>query len=488
MTTATVEGVEVDTRHWIGGERIPSQMTFTDISPIDEQPLAEISAGSAEEVAAAVQAAQRAFPDWSAMTRGERADRLRKVADGIDARAEELARVETRDNGSLLRSHRRSVMPRVGMNFRFFADYAEKLEHPGSEIRGHRERVTYDPAGVTAIITPWNAPLMLATWRIAPALAAGNTVVAKPPEWAPLTASLLAEITQEAGLPPGVFNVVQGTGVQAGAPLTAHPGIRRLAFTGSVPTAGVIAQAAAPNIVPLSFELGGKSPLVIFADSDFDLAVSLAVEQFDNSGQVCLGAFRILVEDSITDRFIEAVLEKAKTIKQGDPRDESTDMSCLISRQHFSRVDGFVRRALAAGARPILGGSPNEELGHLYYRPTILAGAEPGSEILTEEVFGPVLTIQTFSGEEQAIEMANNTRFGLAATLVTGDPDRAERVSAVINAGTVWVNCFFVRDLGAPFGGNGRSGIGREGGIYSFDFYSDIKNTVFSPTGWTRND
>jgi len=488
MTTATVEGVEVDTRHWIGGERIPSQMTFTDISPIDEQPLAEISAGSAEEVAAAVQAAQRAFPDWSAMTRGERADRLRKVADGIDARAEELARVETRDNGSLLRSHRRSVMPRVGMNFRFFADYAEKLEHPGSEIRGHRERVTYDPAGVTAIITPWNAPLMLATWRIGPALAAGNTVVAKPPEWAPLTASLLAEITQEAGLPPGVFNVVQGTGVQAGAPLTAHPGIRRLAFTGSVPTAGVIAQAAAPNIVPLSFELGGKSPLVIFADSDFDLAVSLAVEQFDNSGQVCLGAFRILVEDSITDRFIEAVLEKAKTIKQGDPRDESTDMSCLISRQHFSRVDGFVRRALAAGARPILGGSPNEELGHLYYRPTILAGAEPGSEILTEEVFGPVLTIQTFSGEEQAIEMANNTRFGLAATLVTGDPDRAERVSAVINAGTVWVNCFFVRDLGAPFGGNGRSGIGREGGIYSFDFYSDIKNTVFSPTGWTRND
>jgi len=488
MTTATVEGVEVDTRHWIGGERIPSQMTFTDISPIDEQPLAEISAGSAPEVDAAVQAAQRAFPDWAAISRGERAYLLRKVADGIDARAEELARVETRDNGSLLRSHRRSVMPRVGMNFRFFADYAKKLEHPGGEIRGHRERVSYDPAGVTAIITPWNAPLMLATWRIGPALAAGNTVVAKPPEWAPLTASLLAEITQEAGLPPGVFNVVQGTGVHAGAPLTAHPGIRRLAFTGSVPTAGVIAQAAAPNIVPLSFELGGKSPLVIFADSDFDLAVSLAVEQFDNSGQVCLGAFRILVEDSIADRFIEAVLEKAKTIKQGDPRDESTDMSCLISRQHFSRVDGFVRRALAAGARPILGGSPNEELGHLYYRPTILVDAEPGSEILTEEVFGPVLTIQAFSGEEQAIEMANNTRFGLAATLVTGDPDRAERVSAVINAGTVWVNCFFVRDLGAPFGGNGRSGIGREGGIYSFDFYSDIKNTVFSPTGWTRND
>jgi len=488
MTTATVEDVEVDTRHWIGGERVASESAFTDISPIDEQPIAKISAGSAVEADAAVRAAQQAFPSWAAMPRNERAEVLRRVADGIDARAEELARVETRDNGSLLRSHRRSVMPRVGMNFRFFADFAAKLDHPDGEIRGHRERVSYDPAGVTAIITPWNAPLMLATWRIGPALAAGNTVVAKPPEWAPLTASLLADITYEAGLPAGVFNVVQGTGANAGAPLTAHPGIRRLAFTGSVPTAGVIAKAAATNIVPLSFELGGKSPLVIFADSDFDLAVSLTVEQFDNSGQVCLGAFRILVEDSIADRFTEAVLVKARTIMQGDPRDEATEMSCLISRQHFERVDGFVRRALAAGAQPILGGSPNDELGHLYYRPTILVDAEPGSEILTEEVFGPVLTIQTFSSEEQAVEMANNTRFGLAATLVTGDPDRAERVSAQINAGTVWVNCFFVRDLGAPFGGNGRSGIGREGGNHSFDFYCDIKNTVFSPTGWTTTN
>ena len=488
MTTATVEGVEVDTRHWIGGVRVASESTFTDLSPIDEQPIAEVSAGAAEEVNAAVQAAQYAFPGWAAMPRSERAELLRSVADGIDARAEELARVETRDNGSLLRSHRRSVMPRVGMNFRFFADFLEKLDHPGGEIRGHRERVSYDPAGVTAIITPWNAPLMLATWRIGPALAAGNTVVAKPPEWAPLTASLLADITSEAGLPTGVFNIVQGTGAEAGAPLTAHSGIRRLAFTGSVPTAGVIARAAAPNIVPLSFELGGKSPLVIFADSDFDLAVTLAIEQFDNSGQVCLGAFRILVEDSIADRFTEAVLAMARTIVQGDPRDEQTDMSCLITRQHFEKVDGFVRRALASGAKAILGGSPNEELGHLYYRPTILADAEAGSEILTEEVFGPVLTIQTFSSEEQAVGMANSTRFGLAATLITGDPDRAARVSARINAGTIWVNCFFVRDLEAPFGGNGRSGIGREGGIYSFDFYCDIKNTVFSPTGWTTTD
>jgi 5-carboxymethyl-2-hydroxymuconic-semialdehyde dehydrogenase len=376
-------------------------------------------------------------------------------------------------------------MPRVAANFRFFADHSETLVHEAREIRGHRERITYDPAGVTAIITPWNAPLMLATWRIGPALAAGNTVVLKPPEWAPLTASLLADIAAEAGVPAGVFNVVQGTGADAGAPLTRHPGINRLSFTGSVPTAGVIAAAAAPNIVPLSFELGGKSPLLVFEDCDLDLAVSLAVEQFDNAGQVCLGAFRMLVQDSIADEFLARVVERARDLVQGDPRDERTDVSALVSRQHFERVNGFVERAVADGAKPILGGGPNTDLGGLYYSPTILVDAKPGSEILTEEVFGPVLTMQTFSTEEEGVRMANNTRFGLAATMVTGDPDRAERVSARLNAGTVWVNCFFVRDLGAPFGGNGKSGIGREGGTYSFDFYCDIKNTVFSPTGWT---
>ncbi len=481
--TIMVEGVEVDTRHWIGGRRVASATTFTDISPIDETVLGEISAGGAEEVDAAVAAAQKAFPAWAALTHDERADALNGVADAIDARAEDLAVVETRDNGSLLRSHRRSVMPRVGMNFRYFADMLRELSHPDREVRGHRERITWDPAGVTAIITPWNAPLMLATWRIGPALAAGNTVVLKPPEWAPLTASLLADITAEAGLPEGVFNVVQGLGPQAGAALSAHPGIRRMSFTGSVPTAGIIAAATAPNIVPLSFELGGKSPLLVFEDADFDLAVDLAVEQFDNAGQVCLGAFRLLVQESIAERFLAAVLEKAGGIVQGDPRDEGTDISALVSRQHFERVDGFVQRALSDGATAVLGGGPNTDLGGLYYRPTLLVGMEPDSEIITEEVFGPVLTMQTFTTEQQGVEMANATRFGLAATMVTGDPERAERVSSQLRAGTVWVNCFFVRDLGAPFGGSGHSGIGREGGIHSFDFYCDIKNSVFAPNG-----
>jgi aminomuconate-semialdehyde/2-hydroxymuconate-6-semialdehyde dehydrogenase len=481
----SVEGVAVDPRHWIGGRRAASSanQTFTDVSPIDETVLGDISAGGAAEVDAAVAAAREAFPGWAALSPKERGAILRRVADGIDERREDLARVETRDNGSLLRSHRRGVMPRVAMNFRFFADYAEQLAHPGLEVRGHRERITYDPAGVTAIITPWNAPLMLATWRIGPALAAGDTVVLKPPEWAPLTASLLADIAHEAGLPAGVFNVVQGTGAEAGAPLTRHPGINRLSFTGSVPTAGVIAAAAAPNIVPLSFELGGKSPLLVFDDCDLDLAVDLAVEQFDNAGQVCLGAFRILVQERIAAEFTARVVGKARRLVQGDPRDEKTDVSALVSRAHFERVSGFVSRALNDGARALLGGGPSP-LGGLYYRPTILVDAEPDSEILTEEVFGPVLTIQTFTDERQGVRMANDTRFGLAATLVTGDPERAERVSARLHAGTVWVNCFFVRDLGAPFGGNGKSGIGREGGTYSFDFYCDVKNTVFSPDGW----
>jgi aminomuconate-semialdehyde/2-hydroxymuconate-6-semialdehyde dehydrogenase len=483
-TTIDVEGVTVDTRHWINGQRVGSADTFADISPIDETVLGHIARGGPTEVDRAVTAARNAFPAWKTLPVQERAAILERIADGIDARAEELARVETRDNGSLLRSHRRSVMPRVGNNFRHFAQCLHMLAHDDMEIRGHRERITFDPSGVTAVITPWNAPLMLATWRIGPALAAGNTVVYKPPEWAPLTASLLADITAEAGLPPGVFNVVQGLGVEAGAPLSAHPGIRRLSFTGSVPTAGKIAAAAAPNIVPLSFELGGKSPLVVFDDADFDLAVSIAVDQFDNAGQVCLGAFRILVQDSLHEEFVTAVLEKAKTLKQGDPRDEDTDVSAMVSRPHFERVSGFVERAISDGARVLLGGGPNTDLGGLFFRPTILTDVAQDSEIVQEEVFGPVLTVQTFTTEEQAVEMANDTRFGLAATLLTGDPQRAERVSAALKAGTVWVNCFFVRDLSAPFGGSGQSGIGREGGIWSFDFYSDIKNTVFSPKGW----
>jgi len=487
VNTARVAGVDVDTRHWIGGRRVGSAATFTDISPIDERPIAEIARGTSAEVTAAVQAAREAFGGWSSTSPELRSRALNAIADGIERRAEDLAQVETCDNGALLRSHRRGVMPRAAYNFRFFADWLGRLDAGGLEINGHREQVSWAPSGVTAVITPWNAPLMLATWRIAPALAAGNTVVAKPPEWAPLTASLLADITAEAGLPDGVFNVVQGTGTEAGAPLAAHPDLARVCFTGSVATGRLVAAAAGAQLTPVSLELGGKSPLLVFADADLDLAVRHAVGQYDNAGQVCLAGTRLLVEERIADEFTARFLAAAAALRQGDPRDDGTDMGPNITRAHLERVDGFVRRAVAAGARPLLGGTLNADLGGLYYRPTLLADAKPGSEILTEEVFGPVLTLQTFSGEDEAVTLANSTRYGLAATMFTGDHDRAERVSARLVAGTVWVNCFFVRDLRAPFGGAGLSGIGREGGTWSFDFYGDVKNTVYAPEGW-RSD
>lgn len=484
---AKVEGVSIDTRHWIGGRRVDSSDRFQSISPIDETVIAEVASAGTAEVDLAVDAASRAFKTWGKTSRTERAGLLHRIADLVEAQVEQLAVVETRDNGSLLRSHRRGVMPRVAMNFRFFADWLLQLEHADFDVRGHRNHISYDPSGVAAIITPWNAPLMLGTWRIAPALAAGCTVVYKPPEWAPLTASLLADITAEAGLPEGVFNVIQGTGRQAGAQLTRHPKIRRLSFTGSVPTAKQIAAAAAENLVPLSFELGGKSPFIVFADCDLDLAVNTAIGQYDNAGQVCLSGTRILVEASIRDKFVEAFLAKAKNIKQGDPRDETVDIGPQISRPHFDRVNGFVQRAKAAGMKPVIGGGPNTELGGLYFQPTLFLDPVPGSEILRDEVFGPVLCLQSFTDEAQAIEMANDTDYGLAAVIMTGDEARAERVTAQVSAGLIWNNCFFVRDLRQAFGGNGKSGIGREGGTWSFDFYCDIKNSVYAPNGWRKH-
>ena len=482
--TATVAGTTVHTGHWIGGERRTSDDTFVDHSPIDGSLLADMARGGAAEAEAAVVAARRAFPAWARTSRDERAALLHAIADGVEKRLEDLAQVETADNGALLRSHRRGVMPRVAHNFRFFADHLLGLSHPDFDTRGHRNQVSWDPAGVCALITPWNAPLMLATWKVAPALAAGDTVVLKPAEWSPLTASLLADIAAEAGLPDGVLNVVQGYGHEVGAALVADPGVNRISFTGSVPTARHIAAAAAANLTPTSLELGGKSPLIVLADADLDLAVANAVEQYDNAGQVCLAGTRLLVEASIAPEFTERFLVRARELRQGDPRDEATDIGPQIHPDHLARIDGFVQRALNGGATALLGGRPATGL---YYRPTLLTGAAPGSEILTEEVFGPVLTLETFETEDEAVATANNTRFGLAATLFTGDRSRAERVTERLVAGTVWVNCFFVRDLRAPFGGARQSGIGREGGTWSFDFYCDVKNSVFAPKGWSAD-
>ncbi|OON71937.1 aldehyde dehydrogenase [Streptomyces tsukubensis] len=478
----TVAGVTVDTRHFIGGDRAASTETFTDVSPIDGRALGAIARATAKEAAAAVAAAEAAFPGWAATPPAERARLLRAVADGVEKRIEELALVETADNGALLRSHRRGVMPRVAHNFRFFADRLLKLGHAEFETRGHAQHVSWDPAGPCVLITPWNAPLMLATWKVAPALAAGDTVVLKPSEWSPLTASLLADIATAAGLPAGVLNVVQGYGSEIGSTLTSHPDVRRVSFTGSVPTARLIAASAASRLTPLSLELGGKSPLLVFADADLELAAELAVEQYDNAGQVCLAATRVLVEETAAEEFTRRFTEKAAGLVQGDPRDEATDIGPLIHPHQLEKVDGFVTRALDAGARAVIGG----HRGHgLYYPPTLLTDVDQDSEIVQEEVFGPVLTLQTFTGEDEAVRLANGTRFGLAATVATGDHERARRVAARLVAGTVWTNCFFVRDLRAPFGGSRQSGVGREGGDWSFDFYCDLKTTVTAPNGWT---
>jgi 5-carboxymethyl-2-hydroxymuconic-semialdehyde dehydrogenase len=405
---------------------------------------------------------------------------LHRVADLVEERVPQLAAVETTDNGSLLRSMLSSVMPRVARNFRFFADRLVELGE-SFEMNGFESRTEWDPSGVTVVITPWNAPLMLATWRVAPALAAGNAVVLKPPEWAPLTASMLGDITREAGLPDGAFNVLQGIGEEAGAALTGHPGIDRVAFTGSIETGKLVAQAAAANLTPVSLELGGKSPFVAFADADLEATVKQAVNQFDNAGQVCLAGTRLIVERSMRDAFLERFLEAAGEIRQGDPRLDETDLGPQITREHFDRVDGFVKRAMTEGAVPVLGGGPNEELGGLYYRPTLFSDVPAGAEVLRKEVFGPVLTLQTFEDEEEAVALANETDYGLAAIVYTGDRARADRVAGRIVAGTVWVNCFFVRDLRAPFGGARSSGVGREGGTYSFDFYADVKNVCSAP-------
>jgi aminomuconate-semialdehyde/2-hydroxymuconate-6-semialdehyde dehydrogenase len=485
MHSVEVAGSVIDTRHFIGGQRVASKETYTNTSPIDGSFLGEIARGGQGEVNAAVAAAKAAFPAWAALGAKGRGELLHTLADLIEANNEELSQLETMDNGSLLRSHRRGVMPRVAMNIRFFADWAiNDLRHDVFETRGHTNNVSWDPSGVAALITPWNAPLMLATWKIGPALAAGDTVVLKPAEWTPLSVSFFADLTVQAGIPAGVFNVVQGFGAEAGAALVAHPDLARISFTGSVPTAKTIARAAADNLTPCSFELGGKSPAIILGDADLDLAVEIAVEQYDNAGQVCLSGTRLLVHESIGEEFAARFAAKAATLKQGDPRDPETDIGPQIHQVHFDRIKGFVDRAQASGENIVMGGGPNADLGGLYFRPTLVKNPSLDAEILTSEVFGPVLCLQTFTTDDEVLTMANGTEFGLAAVVVSGDREHAEKISSQLVAGTIWVNCFFVRDLKAPFGGSKKSGIGRDGGTWSFDFYADIKNTVVSPNGW----
>jgi acyl-CoA reductase-like NAD-dependent aldehyde dehydrogenase len=471
----TVAGAHVDTRHFIGGERVASTEQFENHSPIDGSHIGFVSQGGTADVAQAVDAAAGAFPAWAALGVDKRAEILNRFAAGILERRDHLAAVETFDNGSLHIGNLKRVVDRAAQNISFFAEHAQSLAHP--TISGHvaDNHVRYQPAGVAALITPWNAPLMLSTWKIGPALAAGNTVVIKPPEWAPLSCSLLADIAHAAGIPAGVFNVVQGIGSLTGQALLEDPHLSRISFTGSTATGRLVGAAGAASIVPVSLELGGKSPFLVFADADLDEAAATVASQFNNAGQVCLAGTRILVEESIETAFRAKVLAEAAKYLVGDPRERGVRVGPLIHRKQFDKVARFVDRALGEGAIAILGGKAHAR-GGLYFEPTILTNVVNDQDVVQQEIFGPVLTWQTFRGADEAIALANSTEFGLAAVIYTSNADTADYVSHQLAAGTVWVNCFFVRDLEAPFGGSRKSGIGREGGTWSFDFFADIKN------------
>ncbi|MBX9883900.1 MAG: aldehyde dehydrogenase family protein [Novosphingobium sp.] len=470
-----IDGISVSPDHFIGGQRVSSPETFETRCPFEwGRKLADMARGDAQTAAHAAAAASAAFPAWAALTAAERGAYLHRLADLIEANVEKLARVECLDMGMLLESLRLRVILRGAANFRNYADLAGGHEERVWSSRGTVNRVIRMPAGPALIITPWNAPFMLSTWKCAPALAAGNTVILKPADWSPLSASVLADLIAEAGFPAGVFNVVQGLGAELGNALTSDPSIKRISFTGSVPTARVIGKAAAETIVPFTAELGGKSPLLVFADADIDAAAKKAAGQFDDSGQVCMAGTRIIVEESVKDTFLAKFHAYTDAHVMGDSRDPATTMSALIHPVHAERVLGFIDRARAAGDTIVRGGKRWKE-GANWIEPTLIVPRDNQSEVVQSEVFGPVLTFQTFKDEGEGVSLANSTAYGLSGIVYTGSEARANRVGRAVRGGTVWVNTFLVRDLTAPFGGIGISGIGREGGDYALDFHSDLK-------------
>jgi acyl-CoA reductase-like NAD-dependent aldehyde dehydrogenase len=470
-----VDGVSVSPDHYINGQRVSSPRTFEDRSPLDwTWKLADIARGSAVEAELAVTAARDAFPAWSALATAQRGEYLDRLADLIDRDVEKIAHVECLDMAMLEESLKLRVIGRGARNFRAYAELARNYTPRRWSSNGTENTVLRMPAGVTVVITPWNAPFMLSTWKCAPALAAGNTVILKPAEWSPLSCSMLMDLVDEAGFPPGVFNVVQGLGEEVGAALVQDPRVRRISFTGSPETGRLIGESAAQNLVPFTAELGGKGPFIVFADADLDAAAEKAAVMYDDGGQVCLAGTRLLIETSIREEFVTLFEAATKRHVLGDSRDPATTVSPLIHPEHLVRVGAFVERARNNGDTIVFGGQLDREDG-LWYEPTLIEPKSNDSEIVQREVFGPVLTIQTFADENQAIELANSTSYGLSAIIYTSSEERAERLGTQLRAGTIWVNCFLVRDLTAPFGGTGISGIGREGGDYALDFYSDLK-------------
>lgn len=466
-----------------GGLRQPVSGEFFDnINPAEGKAYSLVPDSDERDVSNAVAAAVDAFPAWSAMPAAERSNYLLAIADAIDRKLDDLALAESIDNGKPVSLARRMDIPRASANMRFFATAA--LHFSGDAHLTGSEAINYtshSPVGVAGCISPWNLPLYLFTWKIAPALAAGCTVVAKPSELTPMTAYLLSEICRDVNLPAGVLNIVHGTGPKAGQAIVEHPEVKAISFTGGTVTGKKIASVAAPMFKKLSLELGGKNPNIVFADCDFELALTTSVKSaFTNQGEICLCGSRIFVERSLYDKFVQAFVERTRALVVGDPLETTTDIGALVSNGHMQKVLGYIDLAKQEGGTVLTGGVRVTREGPChdgyFVSPAVITGLNETCRTNQEEIFGPVVTIMPFDTEEQAVAFANSTPYGLSATLWTQNLTRAHRVAAEIRSGIVWVNCWLFRDLRTPFGGMKQSGVGREGGWDALRFFSDIKN------------
>jgi aminomuconate-semialdehyde/2-hydroxymuconate-6-semialdehyde dehydrogenase len=475
-------------QNFIDGRFVSGGRQFADINPADGSVIGQVAEADQAMVDRAVTSARRALEgEWGKLPVSTRAARLYKIADGIEARFDEFVQAEVADTGKPVSLATQIDVPRGAANFRIFADIMKTagVESYRTETATGLTALNYvmrKPLGVIGIITPWNLPLLLMTWKVAPALACGNCVVVKPSEETPATATLLAEVMQAAEIPAGVFNLVHGFGGgSAGEFLTTHPGVDAITFTGESRTGAAIMQAVAPRVKPVSFELGGKNAAIVFADCDFDDAIKgLTDAVFMNTGQVCLCTERLYVERPIFDRFVEALKRKAEGLRLGWPTAADTTTGPLISQEHRSKVLSYYELARAEGATIVTGGgTPKFGDGRddgFYVEPTILTGLAESARCVKEEIFGPVCHIAAFDSEEEAVAKANDTKYGLAASVWTTNLKRGHRVAEKMRTGITWVNCWFLRDLRTPFGGAGLSGIGREGGMHSLNYYSELNN------------
>jgi 5-carboxymethyl-2-hydroxymuconic-semialdehyde dehydrogenase len=466
--------------HFIGGKLGPSVGggTFDVADPTTNQVYAQVAAGDSGDVDKAVEAAAEAFErgPWPKLAARARARILNRIADGIEARGDEIAAMETFDTGLPI-TQAKGQAARAAENFRYFADVIVAQHEDAFSQPGQLGYVLRKPAGVAGLITPWNTPFMLESWKLAPALASGCAVVLKPAEWTPLSASLLPEIMTDAGVPDGVFNIVHGIGESAGAALVAHPGVPLISFTGETTTGQTIMRESAANLKGLSMELGGKSPCVIFADADLDAALDSALfGVMSLNGERCTAGSRILVERTVYDSVVDRLASRAARVKVGDPADPSTEIGALVHPEHHDRVMSYVRLGVREGARLVAGGSrPAGLAGGNFLAATVFADVQPSMRIFTDEIFGPVVCVTPFDSEQEAVTLANATRYGLAAYLWTSSLDRAHRVAGQVESGMTWINSHNVRDLRTPFGGVKASGLGREGGQHSIDFYTESR-------------